>query len=259
MSKPSEPVVGSADEKVAPAENIQLEEQGPPHSYENSETGRSSPSPIAGPTERPAQSITNVFIRFLIVGGYCSLVVLCTVYGYADIRTHTLGDGSNTLVDALYSGLVGGTVLGIPFSRKGGVFDKYQNRWKLYNTNIACGRLRRGILEFLLCTILTLLMCWSALIVGICIQKAPIVLVEHPDMMALLEHIGYDLYTSSIGVLAILSTMSMLGIWFLVKEPKISQNVKEDRFKIIVVWSVSLSSKAAFGLTRPIASCGRAS
>lgn len=184
---------------------------------------------------------TNMLIRFLTVVVYCTVAILCTAYGYTNIRTLTLGDGSNTLADALYSGVIGGAVLGVAFTRRGGIFDKYLNRWKLCNTHIACGRLSRSALEFLLCTLLTLLMCWSALIVGFTIQKAPIVLVERPDMTLLLEHMAYDWYTSSIGVLTLLSMTSMLAIWALVKEPRISYNLEEDRFKLIVVGYVLLS------------------
>jgi hypothetical protein len=249
----------SATKKVVPKENIQLEEQAPPPPYEDLEVGPPSPSPTTDPAARPVQPITNVLIRFLTVVGYCSLVVLCTVYGYTYIRSHRLDDGSRALVGVLYSGVVGGTVLGIPFARKGGVFDKYQNRWKLCNTHIACGRLRWATLEFLLCTAFTLLMCWGALIVGTCIQKAPIVLSEHPDVMGLIQLIEIDWYAGWIGVLAILSTMYMLGIWFLVKEPRISHNIEEDRFKIIVVGSAFLSPEVVFGLTKFAVSCGRAS
>jgi len=232
--------VESVTKKLTPGVNIQLEEQAPPPPYEDLEVGH----PTVDPATRPARSvIINALIRFLTVVCYCSLVVLCTVYGYTDIRTRTLGDGSNTLVDALYSGVVGGTVLGVPFARKGGIFDKYQNRWKSCNVYIACGRLRWAVVEFLLCAFITLLMCWSALVVGFCIQKAPIVLFERPDMMALLEHMAYDWYTSSIGVFTVFSMASMLALWFLVKEPKISHNLEEDRFKLIVVGYASPSPK----------------
>jgi len=236
MSEPAESIVESFSKKVAPEENIHPEEQAPPPPYEDPEAGRPSLSSTTGPARQPAQPIvTSILIRFLTVVGYCFLVVLWTIYGYMNIRTRTLGDGSSTLVDALYSGVIGGTVLGVPFTRKGGIFDKYQNRWKLCNTHIACGRLRWGSLEFLLGTFLTLLLCWSALIVGFCIQKAQIVLTERPDMMALFEHMAYDLYASSMGVLVSLSMTSMLAIWALVKEPRISHNLEEDRFRLIVV------------------------
>jgi len=243
MSEPAESVVESFSKRVAPEENIHPEEQAPPPPYEDPEAGRPSLSSATGPARPPARPIvTGTLIRFLTVVGYCFLIVLWTVYGYMNIRTRTLGDGSDALTDALYSGVIGGTVLGVPFTRKGGIFDKYQNRWKLCNTHTACGRLRWGFLEFLLGTSLTLLLCWSALIVGFCIQKAPIVLIERPDMMALLEHAAYDWYTSSMGVLELLSMTSMLGIWVLVKEPRISRNL-EDRFRLIVVGYLFLSSR----------------
>jgi len=246
MSEPAESVAKAVSKKVAPGENVRLEEQAPPPPYEDLEGGRPSPLPTASTATRPTPPmINNVLIRFLTVVGYCSLIVLCTVYGYTYGHGYTLGDGSNALIDVLYSGVIGGTVLGIPFTRKGGIFDRYQNRWKLCNTHIACGRLRRGCLEFLWGTFLALLICWSALVVGFCIQRAPIVLVEHPNMMPLLEHMLFDWYASSTGVLALLSMTSMLGVWVLVKEPRISHSLEEDRFKLIVVgvlWTCFLTS-----------------
>jgi len=236
MSERAESVAESVNKKVAPKENIQLEEQAPLPPYDNSKVGRPSLDQTPGPATQPTQLMaTNVLIRSLAVVGYCTLVALCTAYGYTNIRTLTHSDGSSTLVDALYSGVIGGTVLGVPFIRKGGILDKYLNRWKLCNIHIACGRLRRSALEFLLCTFLTLLMCWSALVVGFSIQKIPIVLVGNPDMMPLLEHMAYDWYTGSIGVLTFFSMTSVLAIWVLVKEPRISYNLEEDRFKLIVI------------------------
>ena len=242
MSERAESAAESVSKKVAPEENIQPEEQAPPPPYKDLEVGRPSLPQTSGPATRPTQPMaTNVLIRLLAIVGYCTLVALCTAYGYTNIRTLTLGDGSSTLADALYSGVIGGTVLGVPFTQKGGIFDKYLNRWKLCNTHIACGRLRWSALEFVFSTFLTLLMCWGALIVGFSIQKAPILLVERPDMMPLLEHMAYDWYTSLIGVLTLLSMTSMLVIWALVKEPRISYNLEEDRFKLIVVGYVLLS------------------
>jgi len=236
MSERAESVAESVGKKVAPEETIQLEEQAPPPPYDNPEVGRPSLDQTSGPATRPTQLVaTNVLIRFLAIVGYCAFVALCTVYGYTNIRTLTHGDGSSTLVDALYSGVIGGTVLGVPFIQKGDILDKYLNRWKLCNIHIACGRLRQSALEFLLSTFLTLSMCWSALVIGFIVQKAPIVLIEHPDMMPLLEHMAYDLYTSSIGVLTFFSMTSILAIWVLVKEPRISYNLEEDRFKLIVI------------------------
>jgi len=241
MSERAESIVESVSKKVALEENIQLEEQAPPPPYEDLEVGHPSLPQTSGPATRPTQPMaTNVLIRLLIVVGYCTLTTLCTAYGYTNIRTLTLGDGSSTLIDALYSGVIGGTVLGVQFTRKGGIFDKYFNRWKLCNTHIACGRLGRSALEFLLCTFITLLMCWGALVVGFSIQKAPIVLAERPDMVPLLEHMAYDWYTSSIGLLTFLSMTSMLVVWVLVREPRISHNLEEDRFKLIVVGYVLL-------------------
>ena len=242
MSERAEYAAESVGKKVAPEETIQLEEQAPPPPYDNSEAGRPSLDQTSGPATRPTQLVaTNVLIRSLAVVGYCALVALCTAYGYTNIRTLTHGDGSNTLVDALYSGVIGGTVLGVPSIRKGGILDKYLNRWKLCNIHIACGRLRQSALEFLLSTFFTLLMCWSALIVGFSIRKAPIVITEHPDMTPLLEHMAYDWYTSSIGVLTFFSMTSVLAIWVLVKEPRISYNLEEDRFKLIVIGYVLFS------------------
>ena len=85
-------------------------------------------------------------------------------------------------------------------------------------------------------------MCWSALIVGLCIQKAPTILVGRLDVLRLLQHMILDWSASSKGVLTLLLMMSMLAIWFLVKEPGMSYNLEEDRFKLIVVGYVFLSS-----------------
>jgi len=241
MSERAESIVEPVSKKVAPEENVRPKEQAPPPPYQDLEAGR----PVT-PTTLPARPIaTNVMNRSLIIAGYCSLTVLCTAYGYTTIRNLPFGDGSSVFADALYSGVIGGTVLGIPFTRQGGIFNKYDSRWRLCNAYIARGRLWWTALEFLLCTFLTLLMCWGALVVGFCIQKAPIVFTQHPNMTPLLEHMAYDLYTSSTGVISLLSMMSMLAIWVLVKEPRISYNLEEDRFKLIVVgvlWTCFLTS-----------------
>ena len=247
MSERAESLVEPVS-KVALEANVRPKEQAPPHPHQDLETGH----PVT-PATLPARPIaTNVMNRSLIIAGYCSLTVLCTAFGY--IASHR-----SAFSDTLYSGVIGGTVLGIPFTRRGGIFDKYNNRWKLCNTYIARGRLCRAALEFLLCAFLTLLMCWGALVVGFCIQKAPIILIEHPNITPLLEHMAYDLSAGSFGVLSLLSMMSVLAIWVLVKEPRISYNLEEDRFKLIVVGYVILSSEVALDLTRPTASCGRGS
>lgn len=233
MSERADSVAESAN-KVAPEENTQPKGKAPP--YQDLEAGRPSLPQTAAPTSPPTPPVaTPILIRFLTVVGYCFIVALCTMYGYTKIRYLTLHDGSSTLANALYSSMVGGTVLGVLFARDGGVLDKYFSRWKLCNIHLACGRLCWSALEFLLCTFLTLLMCWSALTVGFCVQKAPIILTEHPDIPSLLTHMAYDWYTSLIGVLSLSSITSMVMVWFLVKEPKISHNLEGDRSKLIVV------------------------
>jgi len=253
MSERGESVVEPIGKNLDPEENVRPKEQAPPPPYEDLEVGL----PVTQATRPARPTATNVMYRFIVIVGYCSLVVLCTAYGYTPIRTVTLSDGSSALSDALYSGVIGGTVLGVLFTRRDGIFDKYNKHVKLCNTYIARGRLWRTALEFLLCTFLTLLMCWSALVVGFCIQKAPIVLTKRPDITPLLEHMAYDWYTSSIGVLSLLSTMPLLTVWILVKEPRISHNLEEDRFKLIVVGYAFLSCKVAFDLTRLAVYCGR--
>ncbi|KAF9652670.1 hypothetical protein BDM02DRAFT_3108742 [Thelephora ganbajun] len=92
MSEPVESVVGSVSKDIVPRESTQLEEQAPPPPYENLEAGRPEPSPTPGPWHtRPTRpTFTNVLIRSLSIMGYCSLVALCTVYGYTDVRTHAI-------------------------------------------------------------------------------------------------------------------------------------------------------------------------
>jgi hypothetical protein len=226
MSERAEFVAESVNKKVAPEENIQLE-QAPLPLYQDLEVGRPSLPQTSDPATRPTQSMANnaLMIRLLSVVGYCTIATLCTAYGYTSIRTLTHGDGSSTLSDALYSGVIGGTVLGVVFTGKGGIFDEYLNRWKSCNTHIACGRLGRSTLEYLLCTFLTLLMCWSALVAGFSIQKAPTILFGRPSATPLLEHMAYDWYTCLIGVLTFFSMTSMLVVWVLVKEPRISYSL----------------------------------
>ena len=140
MSERAEYIAEAVSEKVAPEENIQLEEQAPPPSYEDLEAGRPPLSQTAGPASLSAPPIaTSVVIRFLTIVGYCTLVTLCTAYGYTDIRIPAHHDGSNTLVNVLYSGVIGGTVLGVPFSRKGSIFDKYHNRSRATPISLVAG------------------------------------------------------------------------------------------------------------------------